>query len=49
MKAVPYSSVMGGLMYAQVCIRLDIAFFIGVLGRHLSDPSQSHWKKANKF
>ena len=30
MKAVPYSSVVGNLMYAQVCTRLDIAFVVGV-------------------
>ena len=42
MKAVPYSSVVGSLMYAQVCTRLDIAFVVDVLGRYLSDPSQSH-------
>ena len=36
------------LMYAQVCTRLDIAFVVGVLGRYLSDPSQSHWKVDKK-
>ena len=49
MKTVPYSLVMGSLIYAQVCTRLDIAFVVGVLGRYLSDPSQSHWKIATKF
>ena len=48
MKTVPYSSVMGSLMYAQVCTCPDIAFVIGKLGRYLSDPSQSHWKSAKK-
>ena len=48
MKAVPYSSIMGSLMYAQVCTRSDIAFIVGMLGRYLSDPSQSHWKVAQK-
>ena len=37
MKAIPYSSVVGNLMYAQVCTLLDIVFFVGVLGRYLSD------------
>ena len=32
MKAVPYSSIMGSLMYAQVCTRPDIDFVIDVLG-----------------
>ena len=48
MKVVPYSSVVGSVMYAQVCTRLDIAFVVGVLGRYLSDRSQSHWKAAKK-
>ena len=30
MKAIPYSSVMGSLMYAQVCTHPDIAFVVGV-------------------
>ena len=42
MKIVPYSSVVGSLMYAQVCTHPDIAFVIGVLGRYLSNLSQSH-------
>ena len=42
MKAIPYSLVVGSLMYAQVCTRLDIAFVVGVLGRYLSDPGKSH-------
>ena len=40
-KAVSYSSVMGSLMYDQLCTRLDIVFVVGVLGRYLS-ASQSH-------
>ena len=42
MKAVPYSLVVGNLMYAQVCTHPDIAFVSGVLGRYLSDPNQNH-------
>ena len=42
MKAVSYSSVVGSLMYAQVFTRPDITFVIGMLGRYLSYPSQSH-------
>ena len=51
MKVVPYSSVVSGLMYAQVCTHLDIAFVVGVLallGMYLSDLGQSHWKAAKK-
>ena len=42
MKVVAYSLVVGNLMHAQVCTRLDIPFVVIMLGRYLSDPSQSH-------
>ena len=42
MKAIPYSLIVVSLMYSQVCIGPDITFVVGVLGRHLSDPGQSH-------
>ena len=32
MKNIPYASVVGSLMYAQVCIRSDIALAIEMLG-----------------
>ena len=48
MKAIPYASLIGSLMYAQVCTHSDIAFVVGVLGRYLSDPGLSHWKVAKK-
>ena len=37
MKVVPYASLVGSLMYTQVCTRPDIIFVVGVLGRYLSD------------
>ncbi|XP_068657104.1 secreted RxLR effector protein 161-like [Aristolochia californica] len=46
MHKIPYASVVGSLMYAQVCTRPDIAFIVGILGRYLSNPSMQHWKAA---
>ncbi|XP_050896279.1 secreted RxLR effector protein 161-like [Lathyrus oleraceus] len=43
MHKVPYASVVGSLMYAQVCTRSDLAFVVGVLGRYLSNPGMQHW------
>ena len=44
MQKIPYASVVGSLMYAQVCTRLDIAYIVGMLGRYLSNPGMDHWK-----
>ena len=48
MQKIPYSSVVGSLMYAQVCTRPDIAFIVGVLGRYLNNPGMDHWKAAKR-
>ncbi|PKI49853.1 hypothetical protein CRG98_029764 [Punica granatum] len=48
MKKVPYSSVVGSLMYAMVCTRPDIAHSIGVVSRFLSNLGKEHWN-ANKW
>ncbi|XP_060959334.1 secreted RxLR effector protein 161-like [Cannabis sativa] len=48
MKVVPYMSLAGSLMYAQVCTHPDIIFVVGVLVTYLSDPGHSHWKAAKK-
>ena len=37
-----YASVVGSLMYAQVCTRSDIAYITGILGRYLSNPGIDH-------
>ena len=34
MQNIPYASVVGSLIYAQVCTRPDIAFAVGMLGRY---------------
>jgi len=46
MENVPYASAVGSLMYAQVCIRPDIAFAVGMLGRYHSNPGIDHWRAA---
>ncbi|XP_075111689.1 secreted RxLR effector protein 161-like [Nicotiana tabacum] len=48
MKDVPYASVVGYLMYIQVCTRLDIAFAVNMLGRFSSNPRWAHWVTAKK-
>ncbi|KAL6324554.1 hypothetical protein AAG906_013366 [Vitis piasezkii] len=44
MKSVPYSSVVGSLMYAMVCTRPDLAFAVSVVSRFMSNPGKAHWE-----
>ncbi|XP_060198335.1 secreted RxLR effector protein 161-like [Lycium barbarum] len=48
MESIPYSSIVGSLMYAQTCTRPDISFAVGMLGRYQSNPGIDHWKDAKK-
>ena len=43
MSNIPYSSVVGSLMYAMVCTRPDIAHAVGVVSRFMSNPGMEHW------
>ena len=40
---VPYSSIVGSLMYAMVCTRPNIAHVVGVVSRYMNDPGKEHW------
>jgi hypothetical protein len=42
MKSFPYASAVESLMYAQVCIRLDLAFVTGMLGRYQKNLGKKH-------
>ena len=48
MRTIPYASAVGSLMYAQVCMRHDLAFITGMLGRFQSNPGMDHWKAVKK-
>ena len=37
MSKVPYSSVVGSLMYAMVCTQLDITHVVGVVSRYINN------------
>nr|GEX82103.1 zinc finger, CCHC-type [Tanacetum cinerariifolium] len=39
-----YSRVIGCLMYAMTCTRLDIAFVVGKLSRYTSNLGTQHWQ-----
>ena len=42
MKGTPYASVVGSLMYPQVCTCLDMTYIVGMLGRYLSNLGMDH-------
>ncbi|XP_059638549.1 secreted RxLR effector protein 161-like [Cornus florida] len=48
MQNIPYASIAGSLIYAQVCTRPDIGFAVGMLSRYQSNPGMYHWKSAKK-
>jgi hypothetical protein len=48
MQSIPYASIVGSLMYAQVCTRPDISYAVSVLGRYLNDPGLSQSTVAKK-
>jgi len=43
MSKVPYTSVVGSLMYAMVCTRPDIVHAVGVVSRYVNNPGKEHW------
>jgi hypothetical protein len=48
MNSVPYASVVGSLMYAQVCTCPDIAFAIGMFGSFQKNLDPDHCKGIKK-
>lgn len=46
--AKQYASVVGSLMYAMTCIRPDIGYAVGMLGRFQQNPGIAHWKALKK-
>ena len=42
MKEFFYASVVGSIMYAQVCTRVNIVFITDMLGRYLSNSGIEH-------
>ena len=48
MQNISYAFVVGNLMYAQVCTRLDIAFAVRMLKRYQSNPGIDHQRAIEK-
>lgn len=43
MSKVPYSSAIGSLMYAMVCIRPYIEHAGGFVSKYMKNPGKEHW------
>jgi hypothetical protein len=43
MSRVPYSSVVGSLMYAMVCSHPDLAHAMSVVSRYMANPGKEYW------
>jgi hypothetical protein len=44
MRTIPYSQLVGALMYLAVATRPDIAHSVGVLARFNANPGLAHWR-----
>jgi hypothetical protein len=44
MSKVLYCSVVGSLMYAMVCSRLDLSYAMSIVSRYMSNPGKEHWR-----
>jgi hypothetical protein len=43
MPKVPYSSVVGSLMYAMICSHLDLSYAMNLVSRYMANPSKEYW------
>ncbi|XP_038895984.1 secreted RxLR effector protein 161-like [Benincasa hispida] len=44
MSTIPYSQVVGSLMYLMVSTRLDIAYATSLVSRYMANPGKRHWE-----
>jgi hypothetical protein len=44
MSKVPYSSVVGSLMYVMVCSHPDLSYYMSLVSRYMANPGRTHWE-----
>ncbi|CAL9000552.1 unnamed protein product [Prunus brigantina] len=49
MRNKPYASLVGSIMYTQVCTRLDLTLCITKMGRFQSNSGKQHWIARKKI
>ena len=45
----PYRELLGSLMYIMLCVRPDICFAVGYMGRFQQNPSDQHWQALKRI
>jgi hypothetical protein len=43
MSKVPYSSVIGSLMYDMVCSHPNLSYAMSLISRYMTNPGKEHW------
>ncbi|KAK8686012.1 hypothetical protein V6N13_125040 [Hibiscus sabdariffa] len=43
MSQIPYASVIGSIMYAMICTRLDLTYALSMTSRYQANPGEGHW------
>jgi hypothetical protein len=49
MSKVPYSRVVGCLMYAMVCSRPDLSHAMSLVSRYMVNPGKEYWNTSNAY
>lgn len=44
MSNVPYSSIVGSLMYAMMCTRANLSYAISLVSRYMHNSGKDHWE-----
>jgi hypothetical protein len=43
MRAIPYASAIGSIMYAMICTCSDVSYALSVMSRYQSNYGEAHW------
>jgi hypothetical protein len=43
MRAIPYASAIESIMYAMICMRLDVSYALSVMSKYQSNYGDTHW------
>ena len=43
MDRIPYTSTIGSIIYAMLCMRHDISHALSITSRYQANPSEKHW------